>query len=60
VVSRKKSPKLFSNTKILLLQETELNNVGRFLPFLQATKALRESRGIALSTLFLDLGTRRG
>jgi hypothetical protein len=28
-------------------------------PFLQATKALRESRGIAL-TLLLDLGTRRG
>jgi hypothetical protein len=31
---------------------------GRFHPFIQTTKALRESSGIAL--LFLDLGTRRG
>jgi hypothetical protein len=28
--------------------------------FLQATKALGESRGIARTTLFLDLGTTRG
>jgi hypothetical protein len=32
---------------------------GRFHPFLQAKKAHRESRGIAL-LCFLDLGTRRG
>jgi hypothetical protein len=31
---------------------------GRVSPFSQATKALRESRDIAL--LFLDRGTRRG
>jgi hypothetical protein len=30
-----------------------------FSPFLQSTKALRESRGIAV-LCFLDLGTRRG
>jgi hypothetical protein len=34
--------------------------VGRFYPFLQATKAFRESRGIALLCFYLDLGTRRG
>jgi hypothetical protein len=34
--------------------------VGRYVsPFLQATKACRERRGIAL-LLFLELGTRRG
>jgi hypothetical protein len=34
------------------------NILGRFHPFLYATKSLRDSRGIAV--LFLDLGTRRG
>ena len=41
------------------MTDVSKEQVGRFLPFLQATKALRVSRGIAL--LFLGLRhTRRG
>jgi hypothetical protein len=36
----------------------ESSQVGQVSPVLQAKKALRESRGIAV--LFFDLGTRRG
>jgi hypothetical protein len=44
---------------LLLLLSYAIEILGRWVsPFLQATKALRESRGITYSVL--DLGTRRG
>jgi hypothetical protein len=41
------------------LSKSPIIFLSRFHPFLQATKALRETRGIAL-LCFLDLGTTRG
>jgi hypothetical protein len=50
---------LYSCVSQHFLKKTSSGKVGRQVsPFLQATKVLRESRGIALLCL-LDLGTRR-